>query len=88
MSHTSREKLDLVNRTRRIVAQLESVLRGLNEDEHCAGLLQRLAAARGAINSIMAELIEDHIHNHMPRNSKSSEEAAEDVIEIVKSYLK
>ena len=47
-----------------------------------------LAAARGAINYIMAELIEDHIHNHMPRNSKSSEEAAEDVIEIVKSYLK
>jgi len=47
-----------------------------------------LAAARGAINYIMAELIEDHIHNHMPRDSKSSEEAAEDVIEIVKSYLK
>ena len=23
----------------------------------------------GAINSIMAELIEDHIHNHMPRDS-------------------
>jgi DNA-binding FrmR family transcriptional regulator len=88
MSHTSREKLDLVNRTKRIVGQLESVLRGLNEDAHCADVLQRLAAARGAINSIMAELIEDHIHNHMPRNSKSSEEAAEDVIEIVKSYLK
>jgi DNA-binding FrmR family transcriptional regulator len=88
MSQTSREKLDLVNRTKRIVGQLESVLRGLNEDEHCADVLQRLAAARGAINSIMAELIEDHIHNHMPRDSKSSEEAAEDVIEIVKSYLK
>ena len=88
MSHTSREKLDLVNRTKRIVGQLESVLRGLNEDEHCADVLQRLAAARGAINSIMAELIEDHVHNHMPGNSKSSEEAAEDVIEIVRSYLK
>ena len=47
-----------------------------------------LAAPRGAINSIMAELIEDRIHNHMPWDSKSSEEAAEDVIEIVKSYLK
>jgi DNA-binding FrmR family transcriptional regulator len=88
MSHTSREKLDLVNRTRKIIGQLESVLRGLNEDEHCADVLQRLAAARGAINSLMAELMEDHIRNHMPRNSKSSEEAADDVIEIVKSYLK
>ena len=88
MSHTTREKLDLVNRTKKIIGQLESVQRGLNEDEHCADVLQRLAAARGAINSLMAELMEDHIRNHMPRNSKSSEEAAEDVIEIVKTYLK
>lgn len=88
MAHTSREKLDLVNRTKKIIGQLESVLRGLNEDEQCADVLQRLSAARGAINSLMAELMEDHIRNHMPRNSKSSEEAAEDVIEIVKTYLK
>ncbi|HTT33573.1 MAG TPA: metal/formaldehyde-sensitive transcriptional repressor [Methylomirabilota bacterium] len=88
MSQTSREKLDLVNRTKKIIGQLESVLRGLNEDEQCADVLQRLSAARGAINSLMAELMEDHIRNHMPRNSKSSEEAAEDVIEIVKTYLK
>src|SRR6516225_6223686 len=38
---------------------------------HCADVLQRLAAARGAINSIRAELIEGHIHNHMPPDSKS-----------------
>jgi len=50
--------------------------------------LQRLSAARGAINSLMAELMEDHIRNHMPRNSKFSEEAADDVIQIVRTYLK
>ncbi len=71
-----------------MIGQLESVLRGLNEDEQCADILQRLAAARGSINSLMGELLEDHIRNHMPRNSKSSAEAAEDVIEIVKTYLK
>lgn len=88
MSHLSKEKLDLVNRTKKVIGQLESALRGLNEDEQCADVLQRLAAARGAINSLMGELLEDHIRNHMPRNSKSAEEAAEDVIEIVKTYLK
>ena len=31
MSHTSREKLDLVNRTKKVVGQLEGVLRALNE---------------------------------------------------------
>jgi DNA-binding FrmR family transcriptional regulator len=36
----------------------------------------------------MGELLEDHIRNHMLRNAKSSEEAAEDVVEIVRMYLK
>ena len=88
MSHTSREKLDLTNRTKKIIGQLESVLRGLGEDEQCAEILRRLAAARGGINSLMAELMEDHILNHMPKNSKSSQEAAEDMIQIIHTYLK
>lgn len=88
MSHLSREKLELVTRTKKVIGQLESVLRALNDDEQCADVLQRLAAARGAINSLMGELLEDHIRNHMPRSSKSSQEAADDVIEIVRTYLK
>jgi DNA-binding FrmR family transcriptional regulator len=77
-----------MRRTKKIIGQLESSLRGLNDDEQCADVLQRLSAARGAINSLMGELMEDHIRNHMPRNSKSSGEAADDLIEIVRTYLK
>jgi len=88
MSNLSREKLDLVNRTKKIIGQLQSVLRGLNDDEQCADVLHRLAAARGSINSLMAELLEDHIRIHMPRSSKSAGDAAEDIIEVVRSYLK
>ncbi|HEV2289347.1 MAG TPA: metal/formaldehyde-sensitive transcriptional repressor [Candidatus Acidoferrales bacterium] len=88
MSHLSREKLDLINRTKKVVGQLEAVQRALEEDAHCSDVLQRLAAARGAINSLMGELMEDHIRHHMPRNSKSSEEAADDVIDIIRTYLK
>jgi DNA-binding FrmR family transcriptional regulator len=88
MSHRSREKLDLINRTKKIVGQLEAVERALNQDEPCAGVLQRLAAARGAINGLMGELMEDHIRNHMPRKTRSSEEASDDLIEIVRTYLK
>ena len=88
MSHLSREKLDLVNRSKKVIGQLEAVERALNADEPCSEVLHRLAAARGAINSLMAELMEDHIRNHMPRKTKSSEEAADDLIEIVRTYLK
>jgi DNA-binding FrmR family transcriptional regulator len=88
MTHIAKEKLELVSRSKKIIGQMESVLRGLEEDAHCAEVLQRLSAARGAINSLMGELMEDHIRNHMPRKTKSSAEAAEDLVEIVRTYLK
>ena len=87
MSHHG-DKSDLVNRTKKILGQIESVERALNEDAPCIDLLQRLAAARGAINSLMAELMEDHILHHMARKTRSSEDAATELIEIVRSYLK
>lgn len=87
MSHISQEKLELLSRTKKVVGQLESVERALNDDAPCAEVLQRLAAVRGAVNGLMRELLEDHIRNHMPRTPKSSE-AADDVIEIVRTYLK
>jgi len=88
MTHLNREQLDLVNRTKKVIGQLESVQRALEEDAHCADVLQRLAAARGAINSLMGELLENHILNHMPRKNKASAEAAQDIIEIVRTYLR
>ena len=88
MSHLSREKLDLLNRTKKIRGQIDSVERGLEEDAPCADILQRLAAARGAINGLMGELLEDHVRHHMPKKSKTSAEAVEDVIEVIRSYLK
>src|SRR5712691_5202641 len=45
LSHTSREKLDLVNRTKKVIGQLGSVLRALDEHDPCAEVLQRLSAA-------------------------------------------
>ncbi|HMD41514.1 MAG TPA: metal/formaldehyde-sensitive transcriptional repressor [Candidatus Acidoferrum sp.] len=88
MSHISRERLELVTRTKKLIGQLESVLRALEEDAHCADLLQRLAATRGSLNSLMGELMEDHIRNNMPRKNKTSVDAADDLIEIVRTYLK
>jgi DNA-binding FrmR family transcriptional regulator len=77
-----------VNRTKKVIGQLESVLRGFNEHSPCADVLQRLATARGGMNNLMAELMEDHTRNHRPATSKSLEDAADDLIEIVRTYLK
>ena len=88
MSHSSREKLDLVNRTKKVIGQLESVLKGLNGDEQCSGNLRRLGTTRGAITNLMGEPRNNHILNNMPKNSKSGQEAAEDMIQIIHTYLK
>ena len=76
------------NTIRARITTRAGVLRGLNDGKQCANVLQRLAATRGVINSQMRELLEGHIRIHMPHNSKSSEEEANDVIEVVRPYVK
>jgi DNA-binding FrmR family transcriptional regulator len=53
--------------------------------------LMLLANVRGGINSLMAEVLEDHIRLHMLSDDKSSmptAELAEDLIGLVRAYLK
>jgi DNA-binding FrmR family transcriptional regulator len=69
-------ELALMNRTKKVIGQLESISHALNEDRSCAEVLLRLAAGRRAISSLMRELAKGHIRNYMPRMTKSSEEAS------------
>jgi hypothetical protein len=48
-------KLDLVNRTKKVIGQLESVLRVLNEEDPCADVLQRLSAGQAAVRPRKAQ---------------------------------
>ena len=87
------DKERLVARVRRVRGQIEAVERALNkEQEDCASTLQLLAACRGAINSLMAEVIEGHIRFHVvdPDQHPTSEKAraAQELIDVVKAYLK
>jgi DNA-binding FrmR family transcriptional regulator len=85
---TNRDREKLVTRARRIRGQIEAVERGLaNEKEDCADTLRLLAACRGAINSLMAEVMEDHIRDHIG-GSKASQEVTDDLLAIVRAYLK
>ena len=92
MSHTVEHKRELILRTKRIQGQVEALLRALTEERDCSDVLQLMSAARGAMNSLMAELLEGHIRSHVlnGKHKPSSQQvsAADEVIEIVKSYLK
>jgi DNA-binding FrmR family transcriptional regulator len=92
VSHTAREKTKLLNRVRRIRGQIEAVERALEQEIGCADVLQLIAGARGAINGLMQEVMEDHIRMHVvaPGVECNDErvEAAEELIDVVRTYLK
>ena len=91
MSHLDKEKQKLVARIRRIRGQVDSIERSLTSDDDCADVLMLLANVRGGINSLMAEILEDHIRLHMmskEQSTVSTVELAEDLIGLVRAYLK
>ncbi len=92
MSHTIEQKRNLVLRAKRIQGQVEALVRALDEERDCSEVLQLMSAARGAMNSLMAELLEGHVRNHvLNRKQKPTAQqvaAADEVIDMVKSYLK
>ena len=90
MSHTIQEKKKLLNRVRRVAGQIEAIERALDDEKGCATVLHLIVAARGAINGLMSEVIEDHIRLHViePAKSAERERGAEELIEAVQSYLK
>ena len=91
MSHTIRSKERLLNRVRRVRGQVEALARAIDEEKGCAAVLHLVVAARGAMNSLMAEIIEDHIREHVvdpDRERGARAKGAEELIEIVQAYLK
>ncbi|WP_263415627.1 metal/formaldehyde-sensitive transcriptional repressor [Terriglobus albidus] len=92
MSTTDREALKLLNRVRRLRGQLDAVERALSHKEDCADVLMLLAAVRGGVNGLMAEVMEEHIRHHLAEGGEGqqpiSPELAEDLIDLLRSYLK
>jgi DNA-binding FrmR family transcriptional regulator len=92
MSHTIKSKAKLLGRVRRIRGQIEAVERALEAEIGCADVLMLVASVRGAVNGLTAELMEDHIRNHVvdPAHESDAERArgAAELIDVVRTYLK
>lgn len=90
MSHTKVEKTKLLNRVRRVRGQIEAVERALEEEMGCAAVLHLIVAARGGMNGLMTEVIEDHLRLHVVHPTRDSvrQRGAEELIEAVQSYLR
>jgi DNA-binding FrmR family transcriptional regulator len=87
----SKEKQRLIARVRRLSGQIAAVERSVVEGDECADILMLLAGIRGGVNSLMAEILEDHIRLHIThpdRARESPEELTEDLVGLVRAYLK
>lgn len=90
MPNHDRQKIKLLQRVRRLRGQLDALERSLEADTDCGDQLLLLAAIRGAINGLMGEVLEDHIRFHLTDGVKEqiAPELAEDLIDLVRAYLK
>jgi DNA-binding FrmR family transcriptional regulator len=92
MTHTVREKHKLLARVRRIRGQVEAIERALDGEAGCEQVMHLIAGARGAMAGLMAEVVEDHVRTHLVDGQKHPDalntEAAEQLLDVVRTYLK
>jgi FrmR/RcnR family transcriptional regulator, repressor of frmRAB operon len=93
MAHTIRDKTKLLHRVRRVRGQLNAVEKALVAQRDCSTILLTVAACRRAMDSLMAEIIEGHIQFHMldnqeQKSTSSQKKAAQEIISVLRRYLK
>lgn len=92
MAHTIYEKKKLLNRVKRLRGQVDAIERSLDQEAECSTILHNISACRGAMDALMAEVIEGHIRFHVldPNLTATAEQtqAAEDLIHALRVYLK
>jgi DNA-binding FrmR family transcriptional regulator len=92
VAHTIHEKAKMLSRVRRVRGQVEALERALEEEKGCAAVLQQIAAVRGAMNGLMAEVVESHIETHIVdpaiRTQAERRAGADELIDVVRSYIK
>ena len=92
MAHTSKEKTKLLHRVHRAAGQLKAVEKAIEKDADCSELLHNIAVCRGALDSLMAKVIDYHLRENVLGAEKPGSagqlKAAEDLIDGLRAYLK
>jgi FrmR/RcnR family transcriptional regulator, repressor of rcnA expression len=91
MAHTVKDKNALLARVRRIQGQAAALERALEQESECSAVLQQIAAIRGAVNGLMAQVLEGHLRDHLAAENRTQQERQEDldqVLSVLRSYLK
>ena len=92
MAHVIQNKKKLLARLSRIRGQINGIEKALKADRDCGEILLTLAACQGAMNALMAGILEGHVRLHLLhadiQKDPARAAAAEELVEVIKRYLK
>ncbi len=90
MAHTIANKEKLILRIKKIKGQLSSIEKALEEEKDCFKILQQISASRGAIQSLMGEVLDGHIKEHLGNHvsEEQREQEIANLASLLKSYLR
>lgn len=96
MPHAPEDKRKAVARLKRIQGQAAAIERAIEAGSECAPVLQQIAALRGAVNGLMAEVLESHLRETLgPFATDDTGDAVpalgasiDDAVKLVHTYLK
>ena len=91
MPHGPEEKKRALNRLKRIRGQTEALARSIEAGEPCANVLQQIAALRGAVNGLMADVLESHLREGLLPHAGAKAAASAELdaaLDLIRRYLK
>ena len=89
MWHSPAAKKKALIRVRRIRGQAGALERALDEGADCGPVLQQLTAIRGAINALMAEVLESHLRETLEAGDVAGRaQRVSEMTQLVRTYLR
>jgi DNA-binding FrmR family transcriptional regulator len=90
MAHTVANKEKLLLRVKKIKGQLSGIEKALEDEKDCFKILQQISASRGAIQSLMSEVLDGHIKEHLGNHVSEEQREKEiaNLASLLKTYLK
>jgi DNA-binding FrmR family transcriptional regulator len=91
LPHSPEEKKRALTRVRRLRGQIDALERALEVGTECGPVLQQIAAVRGAVNGLMAGVLESHLREEFTQLGQATDAqkaSVDDVVSLVRSYLR
>lgn len=79
-----------MTRVRKLKGQLLALETALEDEVECSAVLQQIAAIRGAVNGLMAGVLESHLREGLQASAatQSQKESVDDAISLIRTYLR